>query len=156
MVLLQICALLGFFLAGALCLSAGHHFETYSSTTSRSRLAVYARSSDGHYTTTRRDRLICALLGSFSCFVRRSFSGSTGPPISDSSFCTGSENIFFSTKKLNESSQNKSVMHDLNFFFVSGVARFLCRKIVEIKKNHDTLLFFCLDPVGARTSSSLC
>ena len=26
-----------FFVAGALCLSAGHHFETYSSTTSRSR-----------------------------------------------------------------------------------------------------------------------
>ena len=48
------------------------------------------------------------------------------------------------------------VMHDLNFFLVSGVARFLCRKIVEIKKDHNTLLFFCLDPVGARTSSSLC
>ena len=59
-----------FFLTGALCLSAGHGLETYSSTTSRSRprtrgpggidprLAVYARSWDGHYTTTRRDRLL--------------------------------------------------------------------------------------------------
>ena len=36
-----------FFVAGALCLSAGHHFETYSSTTSRSRLRTRGESIRG-------------------------------------------------------------------------------------------------------------
>ena len=67
-----------FFLTGALCLSAGRgtwDLLVYHVTIAApypggidTRLAVYARSWDGHYTTTRRDRLplAVALWGSFA------------------------------------------------------------------------------------------